>query len=213
LLAVAIGQCNHGIDGNSLGALPKATPARIAQVIEQEWGNGLIRSWNRHGWIDMQQRVGAKIGRLIGAGDGETIVTDSTSINVFKALDAALQLNPDRRVILSERDNFPTDLYMAQGLIAQLGGRHELRLAAPEEFPAAIEDDRLRLIFTCCHPALAIEARVALTLRSLGGLSTAEIARALVAETSSHTATVNRAATVACCRRMATPAPPAASSR
>jgi kynureninase len=129
------------LDGNSLGALPKATPARIAQVIEQEWGNGLIRSWNRHGWIDMQQRVGAKIGRLIGAGTDETIVTDSTSINVFKALDAALQLNPARRVILSERDNFPTDLYMAQGLIAQLGGRHELRLAAPEDFPAAITGD------------------------------------------------------------------------
>jgi kynureninase len=129
------------LDGNSLGALPRATPARIAQVIEEEWGNGLIRSWNKHGWIDMQQRVGVKIGKLIGAGDGETIVTDSTSINVFKALDAALQLNPARRVILSERDNFPTDLYMAQGLIAQLGGRNELRLAAPDEFPAAITDD------------------------------------------------------------------------
>jgi kynureninase len=129
------------LDGNSLGALPRATPARIAQVIEEEWGRDLIRSWNKHGWFDLQSRIGAKIGRLIGAGEGETIVADSTSINVFKALSAALQCNPGRRVILSERDNFPTDLYMAQGLIAQLGGGHELRLVAPEEFPAAITDD------------------------------------------------------------------------
>jgi kynureninase len=129
------------LDGNSLGARPKATLARLREVLEVEWGRDLIRSWNKHGWIDMQQRIGAKIGRLIGAGEGETIVADSTSINVFKALSAALQLNLDRRVILSERDNFPTDLYMAEGLIAQLGRGHELRLAAPEEFPDAITDD------------------------------------------------------------------------
>src|ERR1700679_1636659 len=89
------------LDGNSLGALPKATPARLRAVLEIEWGRDLIRSWNSHGWIDMQQRIGAKIGRLIGAGEGETIVADSTSINVFKALSAALQLNPERRVNLS----------------------------------------------------------------------------------------------------------------
>lgn len=129
------------LDGNSLGALPKATPGRLREVLEIEWGRDLIRSWNSHGWIDMQQRIGAKIGRLIGAGEGETVVADSTSINVFKALSAALQLRPERRVILSERDNFPTDLYMAEGLIAQLGRGHELRLAAPEEFPDAITDD------------------------------------------------------------------------
>jgi kynureninase len=129
------------LDGNSLGALPKATPARLREVLEIEWGRDLIRSWNAHGWIDMQQRIGAKIGKLIGAGEGETIVADSTSINVFKALSAALQLKPERRVILSERDNFPTDLYMAEGLITQLGRGHELRLATPEEFPNAITDD------------------------------------------------------------------------
>ncbi len=129
------------LDGNSLGALPKATLARLREVLEVEWGRDLIRSWNKHGWIDLQARIGAKIGRLIGAGDGETIVADSTSINVFKALSAALQLKPERRVILSERDNFPTDLYMAEGLIAQLGRGYELRLAAPEEFPDAITDD------------------------------------------------------------------------
>jgi kynureninase len=129
------------LDGNSLGALPRATPARLGEVLEAQWGRDLIRSWNRHGWIDMQQRVGAKIGRLIGAGEGETIVADSTSINVFKALSAALQLNPKRLAILSERDNFPTDLYMAEGLIAQLGRGHELRLAAPEDIADAITDD------------------------------------------------------------------------
>jgi kynureninase len=129
------------LDGNSLGALPKATPGRLREVLETEWGRDLIRSWNAHGWIDMQQRIGAKIGRIVGAGEGETIVADSTSINVFKALSAALQLNPARRVILSERDNFPTDLYMAEGLIAQLGRGHTLRLAAPEEIANAITED------------------------------------------------------------------------
>ncbi len=136
------------LDGNSLGALPRATPARIAQVVEREWGGDLIRSWNAHGWIDMQNRVGAKIGRVIGAGDGETIVTDSTSINVFKALSAALQLNPERRVILSERANFPTDVYMAEGLIAQLGGKHTLRLAVAEDVPAAIDGDVACVLLT-----------------------------------------------------------------
>ncbi|MGA9794490.1 MAG: kynureninase [Rhizomicrobium sp.] len=129
------------LDGNSLGALPKATPARLQRVAQDEWGHDLIRSWNRHGWIDMQQRVGAKIARLIGASDGQTIVCDSTSINLFKALAAALQLKPERRVILSERGNFPTDLYMAQGLIAQLGRGHRLKLAAPEDMAEAISDD------------------------------------------------------------------------
>ncbi len=129
------------LDGNSLGALPKETPARLARVAEEEWGQGLIRSWNAHGWFDMAARIGGKIGRLIGAGEGETIVSDSTSINVFKALSAALQINGARKVILSERGNFPTDLYMAEGLIAQLGRGHELRLAEPKDFPAAITGD------------------------------------------------------------------------
>ena len=129
------------LDGNSLGALPKATPARLRDVIEAEWGRNLIRSWNGHGWIDMQAAIGAKIGRLIGAGDGETIVCDSTSINVFKLLSAALQLRETRKIILSERDNFPTDLYMAQGLIALLGRGHRLVLAAADEIADAISDD------------------------------------------------------------------------
>ncbi|HEY1631799.1 MAG TPA: kynureninase [Rhizomicrobium sp.] len=137
------------LDGNSLGALPAATPARLAQVIGEEWGRDLIGSWNAHGWFDMQARIGAKIGRLIGAGDGETIVADSTSINVYKALSAALQIaGAGRRTVLSERDNFPTDVYMAEGLIAQLGGRHTLRLAVADEFPAAIDGDTAVVMLT-----------------------------------------------------------------
>ncbi len=129
------------LDGNSLGAMPSATSKRVREVVEDEWGRDLIRSWNINGWIDIQQRIGAKIGRLIGANEGETIVADSTSINLFKALSAALQLNPDRKVILSEPDNFPTDLYIAEGLIGQLDRGHTLRVAEAEVIESAITDD------------------------------------------------------------------------
>ena len=129
------------LDGNSLGALPKATAARVAGVVEGEWGQDLIRSWTKHSWIDLPLRIGDKIARLIGARPGEVVVADSTSINLFKVMAAALRLRPGRRVILSETGNFPTDLYVAQGLIELLGGRHELRLVAPEALAAAIDED------------------------------------------------------------------------
>ncbi len=129
------------LDGNSLGAMPRATPARVREVVEDEWGRDLIRSWNINGWYELRQRIGAKIGRLIGARDGETIVADSTSINVFKALAAALELRLERRVILSEPDNFPTDLYVAEGLTRYLARGHTLRLAEPDEMEGAITDD------------------------------------------------------------------------
>jgi kynureninase len=116
------------LDGNSLGALPKATPARMRAVVEQEWGEGLIRSWNACGWIDAQRRVGEKIGRLIGARTGETLVADSTSINLFKLLAAALNLRPERKTIVSEAANFPTDLYIAEGLIGLLGQGRSMRI-------------------------------------------------------------------------------------
>ena len=109
------------LDGNSLGCLPRATAARVADVVEREWGDGLIRSWNQAGWIELPRRVGDKIARLIGARAGEVVVADSTSVNLFKLLTAALALNPDRRVILTEDDNFPTDLYIAEGVAALLG--------------------------------------------------------------------------------------------
>ena len=125
------------LDGNSLGALPRDTPARLAACVEQEWGEGLIRSWNSAGWVDAPQRVGDKLGRLIGAAAGETLIADSTSVNLYKLLAMALALRPQRSVILADSGDFPTDQYIAQGLIAQLGGRHQLRRLPPD---AAVED-------------------------------------------------------------------------
>jgi kynureninase len=131
------------LDGNSLGPLPKATKARVAEVMEQEWGQSLIRSWTDHGWIDLQFRIGEKIGRLIGAAPGTTVVADSTSVNLFKLLAAALHERPGRNVILTEEGNFPTDLYVAQGLTALLQRHYELRqvpdvLAALDEQTAVL---------------------------------------------------------------------------
>ncbi|MBT9594570.1 MAG: kynureninase [Vitreoscilla sp.] len=138
------------LDGNSLGVLPKATPARVAEVVQQEWGVGLIRSWNTAGWIDLPARIGDKIARLVGAGRGELVAADSTSINLFKVLSAAIAIaredNPGRRVILSERSNFPTDLYIAQSLARQHG--MELVLAASEEIAARITNDVAVLMIT-----------------------------------------------------------------
>lgn len=136
------------LDGNSLGALPRDTPARVARAITDEWGRDLIRSWNTAGWMDMPMRIGDKIGRLIGALPGETVCADSTSINVFKALSAALRLNPGRKVILSEPDNFPTDLYMAQGLTGLLNDGHRLVLKTPDEIEAALNADTAVLMLT-----------------------------------------------------------------
>lgn len=120
------------LDGNSLGVLPKGALERSRQVITGEWGHDLIRSWNTAGWFDMPARLGDKLAPLLGAGPGETVVTDTTSLNLFKALAAALriqrQAHPERKVILSERDNFPTDLYMIQGMIEFLQQGYELRL-------------------------------------------------------------------------------------
>ncbi len=128
------------LDGNSLGALPRAAGERARRVLEQEWGHDLIGSWNKNHWFALPTRIGEKIGRLIGGEGGECVATDTTSINVFKALAAALHLQgedrPGRRVIVSERENFPTDLYMAEGLIELLGERegsgYELRLVDDE---------------------------------------------------------------------------------
>ena len=125
------------LDGNSLGCLPRATPARVAEVVEREWGDGLIRSWNQAGWIDLPRRVGDKIGQLIGANAGEVIVTDSTSVNLFKLLTAALAMRADRRVILTEDANFPTDLYIAEGVAALLGV--ELRRVPADAIRDAID--------------------------------------------------------------------------
>ena len=141
----------HGViylDGNSLGALPKGTAARVAQVVEQEWGQSLIRSWTDHGWIDLQFRVGEKIGQLIGAASGTTLVADSTSVNLFKLLAAALDRRPGRKVILTEEGNFPTDLYVAQGLAALLQRGHELRPVPAAQLHEALDQDVAVLMLT-----------------------------------------------------------------
>src|SRR5258708_19101690 len=124
---------------NSLGALPRETPARLQEVTARQWGQDLIRSWTVHDWIGAPQRVGDKIARLIGAGPGEVVVSDSTSVNLFKLLAAACRLRPGRPVILSERGNFPNDLYVAQGLQALSGGRIELRLVSADQIEAAVD--------------------------------------------------------------------------
>ena len=134
------------MDGNSLGVMPRAAAARAAEVITQEWGTGLIRSWNTAGWFELPSRLGDKLAGLLGAREGELVITDTTSLNIFKALAASLRIQqkrqPKRRVILSERDNFPTDLYMIQGMIDLLQQGYELRLI-DDELPLdrALDDD------------------------------------------------------------------------
>ena len=118
------------LDGNSLGALPRNVAARVASTLEGEWGQGLIRSWNEAGWIDLPARVGARIAPLIGADPACVVAADSTTVNLFKTVSAALALRPDRRRIVTETRNFPTDNYIAEGVIRQCGGRHELVHAA-----------------------------------------------------------------------------------
>lgn len=136
------------LDGNSLGPLPKAAAARVARTIEAEWGNELIRGWNTAGWIDLPSRVGDRIGRLIGAPAGTVVTGDTLSIKVYQALASALDMRPDRKVVISDSGNFPTDLYMAQGLLRSLDKGHELRVVAPEEVKAAIDESVAAIMLT-----------------------------------------------------------------
>jgi kynureninase len=140
------------LDGNSLGALPKACAAQLQDVVHTQWGQGLIRSWNTAGWIDLAARVGGNIGTLIGARLGETVVADSTSINLFKVLAAAWQIaqgRDARRIeILSEEANFPTDLYIAQGLQQLTGGRITLRTVPTDAVLPALNTNTAVLMLT-----------------------------------------------------------------
>ncbi|WP_425046010.1 kynureninase [Primorskyibacter sp. S87] len=129
------------LDGNSLGVLPKGAAERAGHVIREEWGKELIRAWNTAEWMALPQKVGDRIAGLIGAPAGSVATGDTLSIKVYQALAAALQMRPDRRVILSDNRNFPTDLYMAEGLIDTIGKGHELRTPAPEDVAAAITED------------------------------------------------------------------------
>ena len=138
------------LDGNSLGVLPRATAARVQQVVAHEWGTDLIRSWNTAGWIELPQRVGNKIAKLVGAGENELVVADSTSVNLFKVLSAALRIvqadAPSRKCIVSERSNFPTDLYIAESLARDHGMR--LVLVEPDEIAQHLNADLAVLMLT-----------------------------------------------------------------
>lgn len=145
------------LDGNSLGAMPKAAISRGQQVIEQEWGQHLIKSWNQAGWFDLPLRLGNLLAPLIGAAEDEVAVTDSTSINLFKAIAAALTLQQQtatetqhaRKVIVTERSNFPTDIYMAEGITRWLDQGYRLHLVdTPEELASAVNTDTAVLLLT-----------------------------------------------------------------
>ena len=138
------------LDGNSLGVLPKATPSRVAQAVTQEWGNDLIKSWNTAGWFQLPLKVGDKIARLIGANANEVVAADSTSINLYKVLSAAISIakadHPHKNIILSEDTNFPTDLYMAEALCKAHG--FQLKLVAADELVTALQPDVAVLMLT-----------------------------------------------------------------
>ena len=136
------------LDGNSLGPLPRAAPARVERTLRDEWGDMLITGWNRAGWMDLPARVGDRIARLIGAAPGTVAMGDTLSIKVYQALASALEMQPDRRVILSDNGNFPTDLYMAEGLIRTLDRGHELRTPAPEAVADHITDQVAVVLLT-----------------------------------------------------------------
>lgn len=139
------------LDGNSLGVLPRATLGRVQEVIQREWGQDLIKSWNTAGWMDLPGKIGDKIARLVGAGPGELVVADSTSLNLYKVLSAALRIAqadaPARKVIVSERSNFPTDLYIAESLARQHGARLHL-VDSVDEIAGTLNADLAVLMIT-----------------------------------------------------------------
>lgn len=139
------------LDGNSLGPMPKATARRLAQVMQDEWAEGLITSWLNADWVNAPARIGDKLAKLIGAAPGEIVVADSTSINIFKALGAACQINNGRDVILSEAGNFPTDIYMMQGFERFSGGKIKARIVPPDDVLAHVDGNVAALLLTQVH--------------------------------------------------------------
>lgn len=139
------------LDGNSLGPLPKATAERLRLTVEAEWGQGLIRSWNEADWINAPMRLGAKIARLIGARPYEVVVADSTSVNLYKLASAAAALRPARSVILTEPGNFPTDLYILQGIAEQSGHKLRVRTVARDALKDALDSEVAVLVLTHVH--------------------------------------------------------------
>jgi kynureninase len=162
------------LDGNSLGALPRETPMRLQQVSADQWGRGLVGGWTAHDWMGAPQRVGDKIARLIGAERGEVVVSDSTSVNLFKLLAAACRMRPGRPVIVSEPGNFPNDLYIAQGLQSLSNARIELRMVSRDQVDAAVDEQVAVLLLTHVHyksAAMYDMARVTARAQAQGALT------------------------------------------
>ena len=136
------------LDGNSLGPLPRAVPARIEAMLRAEWGDKLITGWNKAGWMAQPMRLGDRIGKLIGAEPGHVTTGDTLSIKVYQALASGLEMRPERRVVLSDSGNFPSDLYMAEGLLRMMGRGHALRVVAPEEVEDHLTDEVAVLMLT-----------------------------------------------------------------
>lgn len=136
------------LDGNSLGPLPKAACDHVSDMMRNQWGEMLITGWNKAGWMALSTDIGDRVGALIGAPKGSVVMGDTLSLKVYQALAAALQLNPKRRVILSDNGNFPSDLYMADGLLRMLGGDHELRVVDPEDVAEAMDENIAVLMLT-----------------------------------------------------------------
>ncbi len=136
------------LDGNSLGPLPRGAIAAAERVIRDEWGGMLIRAWNQAGWMEQPRRVGDQIAQLIGAAPGTVVAGDTLSIKVFQALSAGLALRPGRRFVLSDSGNFPTDLYIADGLLRMLDRGLELKIVAPEAVHDALDDSVAVMMLT-----------------------------------------------------------------
>lgn len=136
------------LDGNSLGAMPWATAVKVERTITDEWGDMLITGWNKAGWMAKPTDIGDRIGRLIGAEKGSVVMGDTLSIKVYQAVASALEMNPGRKVVLSDNGNFPTDLYMADGLCKTMGADYEVRTVNPEAVEAALSEDIAVLMLT-----------------------------------------------------------------
>jgi len=136
------------LDGNSLGPLPKAACDHVSDMMRNQWGEMLITGWNKAGWMALSTEIGDRIAGLIGAPKGSVMMGDTLSLKVYQALAAALQLNPKRRVILSDNGNFPSDLYMADGLLRMLGPDYELRAVDPEDVENSMDEDVAVLMLT-----------------------------------------------------------------
>lgn len=136
------------LDGNSLGALPKAAAERVTKVLDVEWGEHLVDGWLKDNWMGLSETLGDKIAKLIGADAGEVIVVDTTSINVHKVIASAMLMRPDRRTLLTDKGNFPTDVYMAQGLIEFLGRQHRIKMVEEDEVAESVDEDTAAVFCT-----------------------------------------------------------------